>query len=752
MQDTYKIKWMHCASCAHYITKSLSKIEGIKQCDVNIATETAKVSFDPEKIDLEGMNKAVESMGYTLLDTKPKVGIDHTTMSAEDHSAHTGINQSKDEKLQELTHMKKNIQVVIPFVALSFLYMILDMGGTQGLFTPMSSRLYELWHHLFPLMATYVLFVIGRQYIVALGRFIKTGIASMDTLIGLWTIVGFIYSFIISVFEKELSPFIDTSMHYYDVVIVVIGFIYYGKYLETKSKLQTWEAIEKLLNLQAKTALVMRDGIEQEIPIAQVKHDDIVIIKPGSKISVDGIIVSGKSSIDESMLTGESMPVEKKEGDKVIGGTMNKQWFLTIRATSLGSESMLSHIITMVQDAQWSKAPIQKLADTISSVFVPIVLVIAFLSLIIWSLLGSPVIGIVSFVSVLVIACPCALWLATPTAIIVWVGKWAEQGILIKNAESLQKIHKVTTVVFDKTGTITKGEPTLVDYIGEDRSGDLQILASLEKLSEHPLADAIVKKAEQEKLSFLSVSSFEIIEGKGLQGTIDKKQWYAGNLKLLEDKGISYDKESIAQLTSEGKTPIFLADDKRIKAIFGVADTIKENAKDSLAELHRLGIRSVMLTGDNKQTAEYIAWLVGIDEVKAEVLPHEKAEIIRSFQKEWIVVAMCGDGVNDAPALALADVGIAMGTGTDVAIETADITLLAGDISKVVKAIKLSKKTMLTIKQNLFWAFIYNIIGIPLAAGLFYPVLLSPIFAWLAMAMSSVSVVANSLRLKRVKL
>ncbi len=755
MQDTYRVKWMHCASCAHNITKSLKKLPWVEECEVNIATDTAKVSFDSEAVNIEDMNKSIEPMGYKLIGAAPKVDhskMDHSKMSADEHAAHLGLNQTKDEKLEEINVMKRNITIVIPFVVLSFVYMVLDIGGTQGFFPKMPERLYELWHHIFPLMATYVLFVIGKQYIVALWRFLKTGVASMETLIGLGTIVWFIYSFIVSAFEEVLAPYLDVSIHYYDVVIVVIGFIYYGKYLETKSKLKTGEAIEKLLNLQAKTAIVERDGKEVEISIDQVQHNDVILIKPGSKIPVDGIITSGSSSIDESMITGESMPVEKKEWEKVIWGTINKQWFLKIRATSLGSDSMLAHIIHMVQEAQGSRAPIQKLADQISSIFVPIVLILATISLIVRITTGNFVTGIVAFVSILIIACPCALWLATPTAIIVGVGKWAEQGILIKNAESLQKMHKVTTVIFDKTGTITKGKPELVDYIGKNRSDDLQILASLEKQSEHPLAEAIVNSASKENIQLQNVSSFKMIAWKGVEWVIADATWYAGNIKLMDDIGAKYDLKDIHTLTSQGKTPIFLATDKEVKAIFWIADTIKDNVKEAIAELHRLWIKSVMLTGDNKQTAEHIASLVWIDDVRAEVLPQQKADVVRSLKEEWTIVAMCGDGVNDAPALAEADIGIAMGTGTDVAIETADITLLAGDISKLVKAMKLSRKTMTTIKQNLFWAFIYNIVWIPLAAGLFYPLLLNPIFAGLAMAMSSVSVVINSLRLKKATL
>ena len=738
---------MHCASCAGHIERATRKLDGVISSSVNVGTEVATIEYDETKLGYSELNSAITKYGYSLV--APIVSSSRESRTTSEYERET----LKKEKFAELDTMRGNVRIVMPFVALSFLYMVLDIWGKEWwFFTQMPIWLYEVWHHLFPIMATYVLFVIGRPYLIALVRFMKTGIASMETLIGLGTSVAFLYSFIVTAFEWPLTPYIDTSVHYYDVTIVVIGLIYFGKYLESKSKLQTGESIEKLLSLQAKTALVERNGEEIEIPVDEVQIGEIILVKPGSKISVDGKIISGMSSVDEAMITGEAIPVDKSIWDSVIGGTMNKQWFLRIEATSLGSDGMLSHIIRMVQDAQWSKAPIQKLADQISAYFVPIVLILAIASGLVWFLTGSLVTGIVSFVTILIIACPCALWLATPTAIIVWVGKWAENGILIKNAESLEKIHKMDTVVFDKTGTITYGKPELVDYIGNNRVQDMQILASLETLSEHPLAEAITKKAKEENIVFQSVEQFEIIEWKWLKWMIWGETWYAGNLKLMYDLHLSYDQMMIDRLTKEGKTPILLANRVWVQAIFGIADTIKDEARETIKNLKSLGIKTVMLTGDHKQTAEYIASLVGIDTVYAEVLPHEKAQVIKDLQVKWSIVGMCGDGVNDAPALAQADVGIAMGTGTDVAIETADITLLGGDIEKLVKAIKLSKSTMRTIKQNLFWAFIYNIIGIPLAAGLFYPILLNPIFAWLAMAMSSVSVVSNSLRLKRLKL
>ena len=518
--------------------------------------------------------------------------------------------------------------------------------------------------------------------------------------------------------------------------------------------------------MQAKTALVIRDGKEQEIPVDQVIHGDFIIIKPAGKIPVDGIITEGSSYIDEAMITGEPVPVKKMIGDTVVAGTINTSGSFIFTATKVGSETMLAHIVRMVQDAQSSKAPIQALADKISSIFVPIVLILAFVALGMWLLLGSQYLGfpqslsfgLVSFVGVLVIACPCALGLATPTAIIVGVGKGAREGVLIKDAATLEKLHKVNVVVVDKTGTITYGKPELVSIQNYSQENDdylISIIASLEKKSEHPIANAIVSYANKNQLSFLPVSNFESIKGKGIYGTINEIEYFVGNAKLISDLGLSFDAQSIEKDTLDGKTPVMLSTREQILGVAMVADPIKPEAIDAISRLHKLGIKVVMLTGDDKNTAKYIADQVGIDEVVAEVLPEEKLNKIKEIQSQGEIVAMAGDGVNDAPALAQADIGIAMATGTDVAIESAGITLLHGDISKLVKAINLSKLTMRGIKQNLFWAFIYNIVGIPLAGGLFYPffgLLLNPIFAGLAMAFSSVSVVSNSLRIKTKKI
>ncbi len=754
---------MHCASCAHIIEKTFVKTDGVHSAEVNYGTETARIAFDASKTNPTELSKKIETLGYALVaDSAESMG-----MSADEHAAHLGLNQSKKEKLAELAAMRRGILSVIPLAIISILIMGWDILVQFNENTMMSPSWAEFLHHLLPLMATYTLFVIGKPYLLGFYRFLRYGKANMDTLIGIGTSVAFLYSFVVTAFEETLRPFINVDHTYYDVTIVVIAFIALGKYLEARSKLRTGDAIEKLLNLQAKTALVVRDGRETEVSIHDVRHGDIVVVKPGAKIPVDGTVVGGSSFVDESMVTGEPMPAQKKIGDTVVAGTINTTGSFTFTATKVGSETLLAHIITMVEDAQGSKAPIQALADRISSVFVPVVLVIAFVALGAWLIVGTQYLGfsqalsfgLVSFVGILVIACPCALGLATPTAIIVGVGKGAKEGILIKDAATLEKLHTVNTVVVDKTGTITKGKPTLVDIENVSSRSDKElvgILASLEKQSEHPIAHAIVSYANEKMIALEDVVDFEGIQGKGVRGTIQGTEYYAGNVKLLSDLGITFDVSRIEQFTAQGKTPVILVNKKEgVIGFVMVADEIKEESRKAVADLRALGIHVVMLTGDDEKAARYMASLVGIDEVIAHVLPQDKLEKIKELQSQGKIVAMAGDGVNDAPALAQADVGIAMGTGTDVAIESAGITLLHGDMSRLVKAIRLSKMTMRGIKQNLFWAFVYNVVGIPLAAGAFYPLfgwLLSPIFAGLAMAFSSVSVVGNSLRIKAKRL
>ena len=763
---TYKVKGMHCASCAGIIEKTFKKTDGVESAEVNYGTETAKVAFDESKTGPHHLSEKIEKLGYSLVvppaDASSALSAGEMGMSESEHAAHLGLNQSKKEKLAEVSDMRTKVLSAIPLALFSIFVMGWDILAQYSALPEMGVTTKEFFHHLLPIFATYMLFIVGNPYLLGFYRFLRYGKANMDTLIGIGTSAAFLYSFIVTAFEESLRPFINVDNTYYDVTIVVITFIALGKYLEARSKIKTGDAIEKLLNLQAKTALLIRDGKEVEVRVEEVTHGDHIIVKPGGRIPVDGVIAEGSSYIDESMVTGEPMPARKKIGDSVVAGTINTSGSFTFTATKVGKETLLAHSIRMVEEAQGSRAPIQALADKISSVFVPIVLVIAFLTLGAWLLIGTGAFGfsqalsfgLVSFVGVLVIACPCALGLATPTAIIVGVGKGAKEGILIKDAETLEKLHKVDTVIVDKTGTITIGKPTLVDIENTSDMKDVEIvsiLASLEKKSEHPIAHAIVAYAREKNIGTKDVSAFEGIQGKGLKGTIGGVEYYAGNARLITDLGLTFDVSQIERFTAQGKTPVILATKEKALGFVMVADEIKPESKKAIADLHKLGIKVVMLTGDDERAAQHISSLVGIDEVLAHVLPQDKLEKIKELQSQGKVVAMAGDGVNDAPALAAADVGIAMGTGTDVAIESAGITLLGGDISKLVKAIKLSKLTMRGIKQNLFWAFIYNIVGIPLATGVFYPLfgwLLSPVVAGLAMALSSVSVVGNSLRIK----
>ncbi len=753
INKTLKVKGMHCASCSAIITKKVSKLQGISDINVNFATEKANINFDPDTVSVDQMNNEIEKLGYSFIeDGEPK----------EDHSMHTGVNDSKDEKEKELLLMKTKTQFVLPIALLVFLLMMWDIGAKLFSAIPNLPLPMSVFNTISMILASIVLFWIGQPFLQGVVKFFKYRVANMDTLIGIGTLVAYLYSLSITLFPQFRIALNLPEATYFDVTIVVIGFVVLGKYLETRSKISTGQAIQKLLGLQAKTALIWQDGIEKEIPVSAVQIGDILIVKPGSKIPVDGIIVDGNSSIDESMITGEPIPVDKKNGDFVFGATINKQGSFKFKATRIGSDTFLSQIIKMVEDAQGSRAPIQALADKISSIFVPIVILIAFAALFVWLTVGSSAFGfqtalsygILSFVGVLVIACPCALGLATPTAVIVGVGKGAENGILIRNAEALERLSKVDTIVFDKTGTITKGKPEVTDIVTLDDKWSekdiLKITASVEKLSEHPLADAIVEKSNKQKINLENVTNFQALEGVGVEGQINNQHIYI-HKPTGNDKG----QDQIKELQSQGKTVVVIEVDKKQVGLLALSDTLKEETQEVIKKLHKQNIKVAMLTGDNHLAANYIAKLAGIDFVIAEVLPQEKRNKIKELQDNGKIVAMAGDGVNDAPALAQADVGIAMGTGTDVAIESAGITLLGGDISKLVKAIKLSKMTMRGIKQNLFWAFAYNVIGIPLAAGLFYPIfgwLLNPVFAGFAMAMSSVSVVGNSLRIKSKRL
>lgn len=736
IKKTFAVKGIHCASCVRVIERKLSKVEGVSTATVNLATSKATVSYN-DHVPEHALASAVKTAGYELVVGEQQGnGHDHMNMSSE-------------------VNLKENVQISLILVTISVLIMIWEI------FLPMSYTISEFFHHLLPLFATYMMFVVGRPYLAGLWRFIKYKKADMDALVGIGTIVAYLYSFVLTAFEEPLSAYLNTEHTYYDVVVVVIGLITLGKYLEARAKSHTSDAIKKLIGLQAKTARVIRDGREIDVPIQKVQVDDLIRVRPGEKIPVDGIITEGESSIDESMVTGESIPVDKTVGGQVIGATINKSGSFVMKATKVGSGTMLSQIIKLVQEAQGSKAPIQRMADRVSEIFVPAVLVLSILTFIGWVLLtGNYINGLVSMIAVLVIACPCAMGLATPTAIMVGTGKGAEHGILIKDAESLEVANKVRTVIFDKTGTLTNGTPEVTDILASDKEKKKDILklaASIEKSSEHSLAEAIVKRAEKDKIKLTAVTSFQSIAGYGVEGIVGKDKIYLGNKKLMDREKIKYNNENerINKLELEGKTVMMLAFNKKLIGIIAVADTLKDSARAGITALKRQGIEVAMMTGDNQQTANAIAKELGIKRVLAEVLPAQKEEEIRKIQAEGKVVAMVGDGINDAPALVAADIGIAMGTGTDVAIEAADITLINKDLRSVASSIKLSKKTMQTIKMNLFWAFGYNIVLIPVAMGVLYPfyqILLSPIFAAAAMAFSSISVVGNSLLLKRTKI
>lgn len=750
----YSVKGMHCASCAGIIERTAKKSGDVSHIEVNPATEQAKI-FTEKDFSLEELNASLEPLGYTL---------ESNQEDREHHHNPSGGN--KKAKLEELERIRREVMFGLPLAIISSGMMAWEILAIYEIVPMMGPVTKEFFHHLMPVFATLILAILGKPYLLGVYRFVRYGKANMDTLVGIGATVAFIYSFLLGALESVLEPYFNVDQSYYDVTIVVVAFISLGKYLETRAKLKTGNAIEKLLGLQAKTALVLRDGKEIAVSIDEVQKGDSVVVKPGQKIPVDGVLIEGSSFVDESMLTGEPVPVEKTVKSTVVAGTLNTSGSFIFRTTKVGSETLLAQIITMVEEAQGSKAPIQAFADRISAVFVPVVLVLAVVAFVGWLVFGIPVFGvgqavaygISSLVGILVIACPCALGLATPTAIIVGVGKGAENGILIKDAETLETLHKATVVVVDKTGTITKGKPevTSVASFGDsDEIEILSILATLESKSEHPIAHAIQAYANEQDIHMKSISDFSIIEGVGLRGVIDGVTFTAGNTQVLKGMKGDFDVATVEQKASQGNTPVILRDETQVLGVVYVADQIKEQAVQSVEKLHSLGKKVIMLTGDMQGTGEYIANKVGIDTVIAQVLPEDKLKVIKDLQSKGEIVAMAGDGVNDAPALAQADIGIAMGSGTDVAIESAGITLLAGDIGKLPQAVKLSRMTMQGIKENLFWASIYNLVGIPLAGGAFYPIfgwLLSPVFAGFAMAMSSVSVVLNSLRIKSKKL
>ncbi len=746
VRQTYPIKGMHCASCVRVIEKSLSRTPGVKEANVNLATEKATVTYDDTQCGPAQIASAVSNVGYTAM-----------------------VNQSKEDEDAEKKEKEKSLQLLRNKVAVSlFLGALILWGSFPGLMNTAPFFLKIPWVQL--LLAIPVQFWAGSEFYRATIPALKHRLANMDTLVALGTTVAFVFSAFITFFPEIVMRAGFDAMPYFDVSTIVIGLILLGRYFEARAKMGTGEAIKKLLGLQAKTARVLQDGKEVDIPIEEVMIGNIIRVRPGEKIPVDGEIVEGESSVDESMLTGESIPVDKAKGDTVVGATINKSGTFTYKATKVGQDTMLSQIIKLVQEAQGSKAPIQRIADLISSYFVPIVIMLAFATFGIWYVFGpNPVLlfALLNTVAVLIIACPCAMGLATPTAIMVGTGKGAEHGILIKDAESLEIANKINVVVFDKTGTLTLGKPQVTEVIAtNDHSSSankiskdevLKFAASIEKGSEHSLADAIVQEAEKQSIKLEDTSKFKAIAGHGVEGLVAGKQVFLGNRKLMDRENVKFSSylDQIEKLESEGKTVMMLSVDGHLAGLIAVADVVKETAKAGIERLKKMGIEVAMITGDNQRTANAIARKLGIDRVLAEVLPDQKEAEVRKIQAEGKKVAMVGDGINDAPALAAADVGIAMGSGTDVAIEAADITLINKDLSSVASSIELSKKTMRTIKMNLFWAFGYNILLIPVAMGVLYPfsgILLNPIFASVAMASSSISVVSNSLLLRRVKI
>jgi len=752
---TYSVKGMHCASCVAIITKKLSALDGIAKADVNLATETARIEFTGKPLGIEVLNELLGKYGFSLVEeTPPKSAAQE--IPTDRHAS------KKQEKLDELLRQKRQVQVALPLALLFFAVML---WHTTAAFVPSIPRFpidMPTWHSITLLVAAWVVFRIGEPFLKGVGTFARTGAASMDTLVGMGALVAWSYSAFSILFPTLRDRLGLPHESFADAAIVVIGFVLFGKYLEARSKLKTGEAIEKLVGLQAKSAIVYDNGEEIEVPVEQVVEGTMLVVKPGGRIPVDGVIFSGNSSIDESMITGEPVPVDKREGDTVIGGTINKQGSLIFTATGVGAETMLARIISMVEDAQGSKAPVQNLADKVAAVFVPTVLVVSVLVFLLWLGIGTPALGfksalsygIMAIVGILVIACPCALGLATPTTIIVGTGLGAKHGILVRNAENLQTLSKVDTVVFDKTGTITRGEPSVTSiepFDKNDKTDELLALAAgIEKHSEHPLAQAIVNAAKERNIEPLQVTDFKALEGVGVDAKLGDDP-----VRVRKPEGNDNAHLEIERLQQEGKTVVIIERDGKTLGLIALSDTLKPEAKETVAELQRMGKRVVMLTGDNRAAAEFIARQAGIDEVIAEVLPGDKANAIKKLQSEGRTVAMTGDGINDAPALTQADVGIALASGTDIAIESAGITLLGGDIGKVTQAITLSKKTMRVIRQNLFWAFIYNVIGIPIAAGALFPlygIFLNPAFSGIAMAGSSVSVVTNSLRLRAAKL
>ena len=746
---TVSVGGMSCASCVKIVEDSLNKLPGVS-ASVNFATETAKVILKTDETSIEEIKKTIIDAGYEVR------GVSGLKTGKEK----SGSDSSGDDLMKRREEEFKSLRSRFIF-ALSAAILVF-IGSMPNLFPFVKFIPQATLHYILLAISTPVLFWAGRGFYIGAYKAAKHFTTDMNTLVAVGTFSAYLYSLAITVYPQIITG-MGLEVHvYYDTAVMIIALILLGKMLEARAKGQTSEAILKLLDLQAKTARVIRDGEEKDIPVEEVVPGDLVVVRPGEKIPVDGIVVKGNSAVDESMLTGESIPVDKGEGDEVIGATLNKSGSFTFKAKRVGKETMLSQIIKVVEDAQTKKAPIQRIADVIASYFVPAVIGTAVITFIVWMIFGPKpalTMALMNFISVMIIACPCALGLATPTAIMVGTGRGAQQGILIRGGESLEVAGKIDTVVFDKTGTLTIGEPEVVGVfpVKGNEKELLKIAASVEKLSEHPLGEAVVNRAKEESLELTEVENFNSEAGKGVKATVKGKEVLVGKPSYLEDQDIKIDqlKNKIMEQESKGRTLIYVAENHKFSGIISLADTLKETSRKAVEKLKESGVEVILLTGDTEKTANAIAESVGIEKVIAGVLPHEKAGEIRKLQEMGHVTAMVGDGVNDAPALVQADVGIAMGAGSDVAIEASDITLIGDDPLKVVEAIKLSKAVVKVIYQNFFWAFIYNVIGIPIAAGVLYPffkILLQPVFASMAMAFSSVSVVTNSLRLRKIKL
>lgn len=736
----FTIQGMHCAACQRKIEETLLQAEGVIQAVVNLATNQATIDYLPEQTSPARLKKIINELGYEA-----------TLLS----SPLTQTDDTEQIFLREYRSLKKR------FLVGALLGLLIFLGSAKNLFPWMPSFLnnfFVLW-----LLATPVQFIIGWPFYKGAWAALRHRYADMNTLIALGTSAAYFFSVVVTLFPEVIRQGGLQAHVYFDTSALIIVLILLGRLLEARAKGRTSEAIKKLARLQPTTATVIRNGQEIQLPVEEVQVGDLLLVKPGERIPVDGTIKEGQSTVDESMITGESFPLRKKPGDEVIGATINQTGSFKFTATKVGQETMLAQIIKLVQEAQSSRAPIQRLADLISGYFVPIVISLAILTFIIWFDFGpepSLTRALLNFVAVLIIACPCALGLATPTAIMVGTGRGAEAGILIKGGETLETAHRLQVIVFDKTGTITKGHPEVVEVVTREPFSEEELLlyaASAERHSEHPLGEAILKKAAALNLSLIEPQSFQAKKGRGITAEVDGHQVLVGNFRFLAESQIAPEPltQPVLRLAGEGKTPVIVAANGQLAGLLAIADPIKETSPPALKKLKKMGLKVLMLTGDNTQTATAIAREVGLDGVEAEFLPQDKVAVIKKLQQQGFKVGMVGDGINDAPALAQADVGIALGSGTDIAMEASDITLIKDDLWGVVHALELSQKTIRTIKQNLFWAFFYNTIGIPIAAGVLYPffgLLLNPVFASAAMAFSSVSVVSNSLRLRRLKL